>query len=295
VTGTGDRQGIESAPARIATLPLAERRVLAALAIVGRASLSVDELTELAEMENVTPLVADLERRGLVRRDEKRRYSALGRIGEEIRQTNDALSTGERLLQYMRTLAEGGQLTPERLLDDAEAILGLTEWAAESQRWERLLELVKTLQGCFEIESRVEEWLTLLDRGRRAAHALGDQQSEVWALEQLAAASASAGNHSAARRYSREAKELQRGPRLNLQRVALWALGLIAFAAAGGATGYAIGHSNGDSDRTTRQIPVTVTVGGQTVTTSTMVTTPATTVISTTTVVSPPPPSSATP
>lgn len=123
---------------QVAALPLAERRVLAALAVVGRASLSADELAELTEVAEIASLVADLERRGLVTRDEKQRC-ALGHLGEEIRKTDDALSTGESLLQYMTTLAKGGKLTPERLLDDAEAILGLTEWAAEWQRWEGLL------------------------------------------------------------------------------------------------------------------------------------------------------------
>jgi hypothetical protein len=288
VSGTGARP---DATTQIAALPVAERRVLAALAIVGRASLSGDELAELAEVHDVTPLVADLERRGLIRRDEKKRYRALDRIGEEIRRTDTVLSTGERLLQYVTTLAKDGQLTPERLLDDAEAVLGLAEWAAECQQWERLLELVKTLQACFGIASRVEEWLTLLDRGHSAARALGDRQSEIWVLRQLAAALASTGDLPAAQQRLREADELQAGRPLSLRRVTLWTLGVIAFATAGGAAGYAIGDSNAGTGPTTT-VPVTVTAGGQTVTRFQTVTSPATTVLSTTTVtatiVSPP-------
>ncbi len=305
MTGTGEGPGGETALAQIAELPPAERRVLAALAVVGCASLSAGELAELIEVEEIASLVADLERRGLITRDEKRRC-ALARFGEEIRKTDDALTTGESLLRYMTTLAKGGELTPGRLLDDAEAILGLTEWAAEWQRWEGLLELVKTLQAGFEIASRIEQWLTLLDRGRSAAHALGDRRSEVWMLQQLAAASMIAGNASAAQRYLREAGELRRWRQLLLRRakcagparIASWALGLFVVAAAGGATSYAIASSNGGVDpRTIRaavgtRVPVTVTVNGQTVTTTTTVTLPAyrtvtlppTTVVSTTTV-----------
>jgi hypothetical protein len=286
--------GDESALTRIAGLPLVERQVLAALAVVGRASLSGEELAELVEVEDVAPLVVDLERRKLIERDEKRRYSALGRIGEEIRKTDDALETGERLLQYMTTLARDGQLTPERLLEDAEAVLGLTEWAADLQQWEQLLELVKTLQACFEIASRVEEWRTLLERGRSAARALGDRLSELWVLQQLAAASASAGDSSAARQYRREADELQRELQREegrVARIALRALALVVVAAAGGATGYAIGNGSGGVSPTTT---VTVTVGGRTVTTTTTVTVPTTvfdTTPVTTTIVPPPSPS----
>jgi hypothetical protein len=295
VSETGERR---DTPTRISALPAAERRVLAALAIVGRASLSGDELAELAEVHDVIPLVADLEWRELVRGEEKQRYRAIGRIGEEIRQTDTMLSTGERLLQYMTTLAKGGQLTPERLLDDAEAILGLTEWAAECQQWEQLLELVKTLQACFGIESRVEEWLTLLDRGHSAARALGDRQSEIWVLRQLAAALASTGDLPGARQRLTEADELEAGRTVSLRRVTLWTLGAIAFGMAGGAAGCAIGDSSAGAGPTTT-VPVTVSAGGQTVTRFDTVTLPATTVLSTTTVTAtvppPQPPSSTTP
>jgi hypothetical protein len=287
VTDGGERLGGETALTQIAELPSAERRVLAALAVVGRASLSADELAELTEAAEIASLVTDLERRGLIIRDEKQRC-ALGRFGEEIRKTDDALSTGESLLQYMTTLAKGGQLTPGRLLDDAEAILGLTEWAAEWERWEGLLELVKTLQAGFRIASRIEQWLTLLDRGRSAARALGDRQSEAWVLQQLAAASVIAGKSSVAQRYGREVDDLHRSNRLGwrtvvnggggLSRIALWTLGLIVAAVAGGATSYAIANSNGDPGTKTVTTRVPVTIGGQTVTTTTTVTLPPSTV-----------------
>jgi hypothetical protein len=306
MTGPGDWPG-DDAAAEVMTLLPAERQVLAALAAVGHASLSADELAELIEVEDVAPLVADLERRGLVKTDEKKRYSALGRVGEEIRHTDAALATGDRVLKYMTTLARGGQLTPERLVENAEAILGLSEWAAETEQWAALLELVKTLQSCFAIAHRVQEWLALLERGRNAAQALGDHQSEVWLLQQLARASASAGDTASAQSYLREADELQRGRKPGARRVAktdeaassggraaavgggiprlaFWIIGLIAAAGAGVGTGLAIGNDNGNAGVTTTPVSITVTVGGQTLTTHETLTLPATTVLSTTTI-----------
>jgi hypothetical protein len=311
VTDTSDRPGDEPPPTQIAELPQAERRALAALAIVGRASLSAEELSALAEVDEIAPLLADLERRGLIRGEGKKRYSTLGRVGEEIRKTDDALSTGEQLLQYVTTLAKGGQLTPERLLDDAEAVLGLTEWAAEMRKWEGLLKLVKTVQASFEIARRVEEWRTLLNRGLSAARVLGDWRSEVWMLRQLATASARADDTTAERQYLHDADAVQRehqpgppsarddGDVPNREatvvngvdtggRIATWMLCLIAAgaAAAGGATGYAIGNSSaqGSIGPTTTRIPVTATVEGRTVSTYTTVTLPTRTVLSTKTV-----------
>jgi DNA-binding MarR family transcriptional regulator len=307
MTDSGGWPGDETAVTQVMALPPAERRVLAALAIVGRASLSPAELAEISELDDVQSVIDDLERRGLIKRDERRRYSALGRVGEQIRETDDALATGDRLLQYMTTLARGGTLTPERLVEDAEAILGLSGWAAETRQWAALLELVKTLQACFGIAHRAEEWLTLLERGRIAARALGDQRSEIWMLQQMATASASAGNASAASEYSREAAELQRGGAPSARRVAgtdeavsaggravvgngggvprwvLWTLGLVVAAGIGIGAGYAIGSDNGTVGETTARVSVTVTLPGRTVTTSDTVTLPATTVVSTST------------
>lgn len=279
--------GDENPPTRITDLPAAERPVLAALAIVGRASLSAEELRELAEVDDVAPLLDDLKRRGLIEGEQQRRYCAAERVGAEIRKTDDALSTGERLLEYVTTLAKGGQLTPERLLDDAEAVLGLSEWAAEMQQWEGLLELVKTVQAGFAIAHRLEELLALLERGRTAARALKDWRSEVWVLQQLGATSASAGDHTAAQRYLREADELiatkcrpvvDNGPVPKK-----WMLCSIAAAAvaAGGAIGWAIGSSTANAGHTTTNVTVTTVVNGHTVTLHKTVTLPIRTVTKT--------------
>jgi hypothetical protein len=299
----GDWPGEDPAATRVLSLPPAERHVLAALAVVGRGNLSAAELSELTELDDVRPLVDDLERRGLIVRDERRRYSAVERVGAEIRKTDDALATGDQLFGYLTTLAKGGALTPERLAEDAQAILGLTEWAAENEQWARLLELVQTLQAGFGIAERVEEWLTLLERARGAARALGDRHSEVWVLQQLATASTGAGDPAAAQRYLHEADELQRGGRptelrveradeavadsgrvvaggRGVPRLALWIIGVLGAAGAGLGAGFLVGGNDGGG-QTAATVPVTLTVHGQTVTTSNTVTLPATTAVST--------------
>jgi hypothetical protein len=303
MTDAGGWPGDDTAETELMALSPAERQVLAALAIVGHASLSASELAALLEVEDVAPLLDDLERRGLVKARENKRYGTLGSIGEEIRKTDAALASGDRLLKYMATLAKGGSLTPERLVEDAEAILGLSRWAAEAKQWAALLDLVKTLQACFGVAHRVQEWLELLERGRKAAQALGDRKSEVWVLQQLATASASAGDHASAQRYVREADQLQRGPRTSpphrpeadrafsagrqavsgrgMSRLGLWIVGLVVAAGTGIGAGYAIGNEDGNVGVTTVPVSVTVTIRGRTLRTSDTVTLPATTVVTT--------------
>src|SRR3954452_25229241 len=110
MTGRDEWPSETTAVTRVDLLPRDERTILAALAIVGRASLSTEELAALVEVADVRPLVADLERRGLLRRDEDRRLS-VGRLGADIRKLNDTIETADRLLMYFETLARGGKLT----------------------------------------------------------------------------------------------------------------------------------------------------------------------------------------
>src|SRR5580765_8798558 len=94
-------------PTRLAlgSLNLPERRVLAALAVVGRATLSTDELAGVVDVADAQSAVDELRRRGLVQTDERERHSVLRTVGEQIRRTDEALSAAEQLRRYFETLA----------------------------------------------------------------------------------------------------------------------------------------------------------------------------------------------
>ena len=304
MSGSGDWPHEHTAETEVLGLSAAERQILAALAVVGHASLSADELADLGGAPDVIPLLENLERRGLIRLDERRRYAVVGSIGDQLRRTDSALATGDRLLDHFSTLARGGALTPARLDDDAEAILGLTAWAAEAGRFAGLLELVKTLEASFGIAQRSGQWLTLLERARTAARVLGDRQSEIWSLRQMAAAAAATGDGVSAQRHLGEADELQYGPQQAVTRETtsetrvapppppppasrgvpawlLWTLGIILALVAGIGLGFALDSGGSSSSGTTAPVSVTITASGTTITTGETVTSPATTVLST--------------
>jgi hypothetical protein len=297
MSGPGDWPGDETAETQRLALPGAERQILAALAVVGGASLSADELTELAGVDDVIPLVEDLERRGLVRREERKRYSVHRRVGEQIRRSDEGLAAGDRLLRNFTTLARRGALTPQRAADDAQAFVGLSEWAAETRRWAGLLELVQALEASFGIAQHAQDWRTLLEHALVAARSLGDRPAEIWVLQQLATASAATGDIPTAQRYLREADELQRGPQQTMRRevtteqpaaaaagggggvptAVFWIAGIILALAAGVGLGFVLDNGGSNAGGTTAPVSVTLTRGGTTVTTQETVTLPATT------------------
>ena len=300
--GPTDWPGDETAETQALGLPAAERQVLVALAVVGRASLSADELADLGLTADVVPLLEDLERRGLVQLDERRRYSVLRSVGEQLRRADEATATCDRLLSYFSTLARNGSLNPSRLGDDAPAILGLAEFAAQTGRFAGLLELVQTLQACFGVAERTGQWLTLLEHARTSARSLGDRQAEIWALQQMATTTAAAGDAETAQRFLREADELRYGPRVasppppevtsrtavapppppppeskSAWPTVLWILGIVAALAVGVGLGFALDNGSSTSNTTTAQVSVTLTRPGTTQTAQETVTLPATT------------------
>ena len=114
----------------VASLTPDERRVLAVLVAVGGAWVTPEQLASLSEIDDVGPVLVELERRGLVRKDERGRRAAAAGLSTQLRQALGVLDTADRVLRQLISIAEDGRLT----LDDLDAVLGITGWAAEVGR-----------------------------------------------------------------------------------------------------------------------------------------------------------------
>ena len=274
MTGRDDWPVEVTATTRIEALSAEARTVLAALAIVGRASLSTEDLAALVEVADVGRVIDELERRGLLRREHERRYSLLGRIGADVRKLNETIETADRLVGYIQTLAHGGKLTAARLEQDAEAILGIAAWGAEVRQWNTVLELVKTVQASFALAQRLHEQRVLLELGRAASRELGARTDEIRFLRELEQVADRTGDTAARLEYRTAADALVRlggGRTTGLTlRAVLRFLAVVAVGATGAVAGLLVGHRT--TTTSTTVLTSTVRASGPTLTVSTAIT-----------------------
>jgi len=166
---------------QLAALSELERDVLVALAVVGETSLSPAQIETLLGVAEVRPAVAELERRGLLQRDEDDRVVTAPGLRERLSKLWNLVDTGDRLLQQLISIAEDGRLS----IDDLDAVLGITEWAFRLGRFEQLLRLVHAVQTTVHVVHRAEAWIEILKRAREAARSLGDVEAEAWVDAEL--------------------------------------------------------------------------------------------------------------
>ena len=238
------------------------RLVLAVFAVVGRASLSVAELSELAGIADAGAAVADLERRGLVVREDGDRYAVAPVVQSRLKRLLASADVVDRVLRGFIDIAEDGRLT----IDDLDAVVELTRIAGETGRWAELLRLAEAAGTTLSATHRIEEWTEIVERRLEAARILGDGDAAMRAEDELDRIARS-GRPSTVSSSSPGLQEDNSGRGL---KTALAVLGALALGAAGVAVGYVAGDRTGESDTATltetESVTVTVTEEGGTVT-----------------------------
>jgi hypothetical protein len=217
----------------------------------------------LAEVDDVRPVLDELQRRGLVRRKDDREALAAG-FGAKLRRAWDLTDTTDRVLRQFISIAQDGKLT----LDDLPAILGISQWAAEAGRWSELLRLIRLTETVLDVKQRVEIWIQIVEQARVAARRLGDQEAEAWAEDQLAAAGRAIANAADAAGLATTRITPHEDISRHRDRTATWLKRGAAALLVGGA-GFGIGYvaSGEASSAQTTVVPGTsVTVPAKTVT-----------------------------
>jgi hypothetical protein len=189
-------------------LPAAEQQVIAALAALDGVPARVEHLTALTGVTDIAATLQALQRRGLAQAHSSR-YSLPGGLDATIQQVWDLTLWMERALAYFTTWAETQQQTPDKLLEEADVILRILEWASGAERWTDVLQLGRAIEGALALGGRWAAWAQVLRWILQAGRTLGDQTIEAWALHQTGTRSLCLGDHAAAHTSLTQALQLR--------------------------------------------------------------------------------------
>src|SRR5215211_6231281 len=167
----------------LATRSEDEQRVLAALAVPMGASVGEEHLNELAGVADARPALESLQRRKLVQAHSPR-YSLRGSLDETLREEWDLTPWNEQALVHFAISAEEQRHDPERVLEEADAILGVVQGAAQNGRWEGVLRLGRATEGQLAVRGHWGAWAQTLEWELEAARQLEDRAAEAWSLHQ---------------------------------------------------------------------------------------------------------------
>jgi hypothetical protein len=280
VSDLGDPAGSRLS-AELSTLDADARRVLAVLAVVGRAPVAMETISEVSGVPNARPAVEDLDRRRLIAREPGNRLSVAPAVRGRLK---TLLATDDEVDAVMRGLirrAEDGRLDP----GDIDAVDEATRVASETGRWPELLRLAQASESTLAGTHRLEAWTRIVERRLEAARALGDEAAAVHAkdeLDRLAVMSAPTRVMTAQTEVEERAPARREGPSWPLI-----VLAGIALAALGVGLGYLISDQTSETTTITESTPVETEVVTETgpATTQTTTVTQTETVTETETVV----------
>jgi hypothetical protein len=198
---------VPSAAATAGKLPDQARQLLAALAAMGGTPIHADHLAALSGLPDVTPALQTLSALRLAQAHSPR-YSLAGGLNQALQQAWDLTPWMEQALAHFVRWAKEQQ-SPERLLEDADAIFHVLDWAVSAGYWRSGLRLGGALERALALGGRWASWVQVLGWMHQAALALGDKGAEAWVLHQLGTRSLCLGKGSAARASLKRALQLR--------------------------------------------------------------------------------------
>lgn len=266
MSDVGDPTGAQLS-AELRSLDAHAHRVLSALAVLGRAPVSVATLGEVTGGD-VRSAIEELDRQRLIVREPGDRVSVTPEVRGRLKSLLASEDEVDAVLRGLIRRAEDGRLAA----GDIDAVNEATRVAAETGRWAPLLRLAQASEPTLAGTHRVGVWTAIVERRLEAARALGDQAAAAHAqreLDNLAAMEAPTRVVTATE---------ERAPAPDRAGVA-WPLVLLvglALGAAGTGLGYLIGSETSDAStvtETSQAETVTETTTGPTTTTTLTTTT----------------------
>jgi NB-ARC domain len=192
----------------IASIDEKQRRALLALTALPGVPLQVQHVSGIAEVTDLEPSLVTLVRRGLVVSSQSR-YQLADGVSDRLRRSEDLKPWLNRAITYFTAWVERNRRSPNKLIQESEALLCVQQHAADTRRWGEVLRLGRLVEGALVLGARWGAWAITLERSIAAAKAIGDPSTEAWALHQLGTRALCLGEPDIARAWLSQAVALR--------------------------------------------------------------------------------------
>lgn len=191
-----------------ATFPDAERRCLAALAVLGEVPVQTHHLAGLTGTANPQPIVATLVSRGFLSSDGVR-HTLAGNLLAPLRQFWNLEQWVQPVVRHFLHWVQQQAPIKGALLPDLPLLMRVVNLAAEAEQWKEVVQFARVMDGPLALGRRWGAWEQVWDAGLRAAEHLGNSQAIALAHHQLGTRALCLGDSFAAINYLNQALRLR--------------------------------------------------------------------------------------
>lgn len=167
-----------------AALPEAERRILAALGVIGAVAVRTQHIGGLTGNPTPQSALDALIQRGLLTSDGTQ-HTLAENLVQPLREHWNLTPWVQPVVNYFMGWARKNAQEPSVLALDGNLLLWVMNRAAEHQRWSEVLQGARLLDGAFVLTGQWDRWRAVWQLALQAGQALGDQAAIAQAYHQL--------------------------------------------------------------------------------------------------------------
>jgi LysM repeat protein len=176
-----------------------ERKVMAALAVLGKLPLHQRHLPVLTGVEDPAPTLKKMQKRGLLQ-SHGSWWCLAGGLPGWVKKNWGLAQWRQTLVDYFSSWAKSLPGV-HAVAEEASTIVHLVEAAVGEGAWQPALNLARSTEGSLALGMRWEAWGRVLDAGLKAAQASSDLHTRGLMLHQIGTRALCLGEHATARRY----------------------------------------------------------------------------------------------
>lgn len=186
-----------------------QRKIMSALGAFGGIALPLKHLQALTQIANPDSVVEGLHNKHLLEYLGMGRYQLTASTNSAVQTWPDLAQTSEQACQYFTNWAQENQDSLSSMLGEADTLQQAIRWAASTERWAEVVELVRFVEPSLMLGRQWGAWIHTLHAGFQAARALDDMAAKAWVWHQVGTHALAQSNLDRARDYLNRALQLR--------------------------------------------------------------------------------------